>query len=775
MTADTKYTKINYEYEHKIKNCRTIEAVKDNKLNKLSVFFLLALVFTFFCCALITGVAIGIFYARSNSETTPNFVTLHVNTLNYSADVEVEVVNQIKAENIRENLKILTAKPHLAGSVQDEKHLVNFIKERFESYLDAAEVFPYNVLLSFPNDTDMNYIGLVHENGSVSRKSNPIETPVTEFERSATVVSAFNAYAPAGNVKGSMYYVNYGRQKDFMELSRRGINVTGSVCIVRYGEVYRGDKVKFATQYNCSALIIYSDPFDFANVSIHSWNPSSKLDVYPKTWWLPPSGFQRGDILVRNGDPLTPDYPALNFTYREPQSEIDLPEIPVLPISYADAYQYLSILNGTDAPDDWQGGLDVTYKLGGSFVDSHADCKAMVHVANYLQRKTIHTVIGYIRGWLEPDRYVIMGNHRDAWTFGGADPNSGTAVMLEMSRAIAKVVREGKWRPRRTIIFCSWGGEEYNIIGSTEWVEQMEKRLLMQAVSYLNIDVAVGGNNTFQSFATPNLNQLIYNITKCVKNPSSAEIAKDRATVYDTWLYQNPNPDQPKLPLINNIGSGSDFTAFLQTTGVSCFDIGYVYVPGYPSYHSLHDTFEYFDNFIDRGFNVSVAVASVGAKALLRLSGAHVLPMNTADIATKLSSMALNLQNTYKEIFNPKKVPLDELYRVIKVFKDSADSFMQQIAQLNSSASEIQLRMINDKLFYINRGFLDFKGIFGQRYYRNVVFAPSSNNNYYGAGFPALNDAASEAQKSGSLGRVRKELSVLCLKILSAAQLITNF
>jgi len=738
--------------------------------------FLVGLIFSQLLCTLLTLAVFWFFYAGTLSSSDYSTETIYSpKKWNFDTDVEESVVDEIKAENIRENLKTLTGKPHLAGSVQNEEYLVDFIKERWESYLDEVEVFPYDVLLSFPNETDKNYVAVIHPNGSETRKSNPVETPVTEFEQNKTVVSAFNCYAPAGQVSGNMFYVNFGREKDFLELTERGINLNGSICIVRYGEVFRGDKAKFASKYNCSALVIYSDPLDYANVSLHSWDPNTKNDVYPHSWWLPPSGIQRGSVIIRNGDPLTPDYPALNITHRAPVQEIDFPSIPVLPISYHDAYQYLSILSGVAAPNDWQGGFNISYKFGGSFVESHANCKAIVHVANYKQRKTIHTVIGFIRGWLEPDRYVIMGNHRDAWTFGGADPNSGTAVMLEVSRAMAKVVKEGKWRPRRTVIFCSWDAEEFAEIGSTEWVEQMEKRLMIQAVSYLNIDVAVGGNDTFQTLSTPNLDQLIYNITKSVKNPSSAEIAEGRATVYDTWLFKNPDPEKPSLPLITSIGSGSDFVAFLQTAGVTCFDITYVYIPGYPVYHSLHDTFEYLDNFMDRGFNVSVAVATVAAKSLMRLSSSHVLPLNPVDTASKLSSMALNLQNTYKDIFNEQKVSLDELHGVISTFKDAAEKLMQQVAAVNSSTSDIHLRMINDKLFYISRGFLDFQGLPDQRFYRNVVFAPSSHNNYYGSGFPAVNDAALEAERGGSLENVRKCLSVVCLKILSAAQLMQDF
>ena len=731
---------------------------------------------------LILSLAIGILIGRFSTTAfkNPSHPSSPGNTNQWSYDFAInqQVINEIKTKNIRENLKKLTEKPHLAGSVEDEEHLVGFIKNRFESYLDAVEIFPYDVLLSFPNDTDKNYVAVVDQNGTETRKSNPVEKPVGS-EDNANVVSAFNAYSPPGHVNSTLHYVNYGRKKDFMDLVKKGINVTGSICIARYGLIFRGDKVKFAEQYNCSALIMYTDPLDYSGTAVHSWKPTSKNNVYPSSWWLPPSGFQRGTIGL-DGDPLTPDYPALNFTFRIPRSQASLPTIPVLPISYKDAYQYLSILGGPIAPNDWQGGLNVTYRFGGLFVGSHANSKALVHVANYMERKTIHTVIGYIRGWLEPDRYVIMGNHRDAWTFGGADPNSGTAVVLEVSRAIAKVVKDGKWRPRRTIVFCNWAAEEFGLIGSTEWVEQMEKRLMMQAVAYLNIDIAVQGNKTFRAFGCPSLQKLLFNSTKSVKNPNYNETMHGRSTVYDTWLHYHPDSLLPNQPFVHNLGSGSDYTFFLQKSGVAAMDIRYTFdykmnVSSYPVYHSIHDTFDYFEQFLDPDFNLSLAIASVSVNSVLQLSSLAVVPLNPVDTGVELKIMANYLNDTYKNIFNENNISLTELYRVISIFNNSAEKLMRHVGTIKASASDIHLRMINDKLFYINRGFLDFNGLPEQRFYRNVVFAPSSQNSYSGAGFPAVNDAAFSVEKGGSLANVRKQLSILCLKILSAAQLMEDF
>ena len=740
---------------------------KQITLQKRSLFFyiLIVIIVTF-----VIGVMIGhVTVNKSQQSKLPPHSSCNI-------DIPKEIIDEINVQNIQENLKLLASEPHLAGSERDEIHLVNLIKKRWASYLDGVDVFPYNVQLSFPNSTNKNFAGILQVNGSITNKSNPDEPALTNFEKQFHVTSAFNAYSPAAHIQGNLFYVNYGREEDFLHIKNSGINITDSICICRYGKLFRGDKVNFADKYGCSALILYSDPLDYANASIHEWAPNNMGNVYPNTWWLPPSGFQRGSTNV-GGDPLTPDYPSLNFTYRIPDNETRLPKIPVFPISYQDAYQYLSLLSGLTAPQEWQGGLNITYKYGGAFIASHLGCKMVVHVANYKEKKVVHTVIGYIRGWLEPDRYVLLGNHRDAWTFGAADPNAGTAIVLEVSRAFSEIVRKHNWKPRRTIIFCNWAAEEYGLIGSTEWVEQMEKRLLLQAVSYINIDIAVQGNDTFRALACPSLNQLLFNSTKSVQNPNYNEIMKGRPTVYDTWLHNIPDKTNRSVPFVDNIGSGSDYTFFVQKAGVASADIRYTYkdnLPSYPVYHSIHDTYEYFANFLDKNFNISYALAKVTANSIFELSNAIVLPLNPIDTAEELKVKSGYLQNAYKDVFDGTHISLTELNRTISDFTSAARSLMIHAARLNSSSSDLEVRRVNNKLFYINRGFLDFKGLPGREYCRNVVFAPSSHNEYSGASFPAVADAALEARRGGSLDNVRKQLSVLCIEILSATQLMKD-
>nr|CAB3246729.1 putative N-acetylated-alpha-linked acidic dipeptidase [Phallusia mammillata] len=728
----------------------------------------------------IIGVLIGRFvFAPKLPETKPKVAEVVPLQKQYTySEMKKMLFNEMKAENIEKNLKFLTKNTHIAGSMKNEEVLVKDITDAWNVQLDKVEVYPYNVLLSYPNSSSPNYVGVMFPNGTVTRKSNWTETPFTTSEKQDDVIHVFNAYGAAGDATGHLFYVNYGRIEDYELLVKQGVNVTSGICMARYGKIFRGDKARLAELNKCAGLVIFNDPLDFAGQKKHTWNSQKGgKDVYPNSWWLPPSGVQRGSLHL-NGDPLTPDYPALNITYRIPESESFLPTIPVQPIGYEDAYQLLSILGGNDAPSDWQGGMDFTYKFGGQFDENHKYCKAHIHVANYRERRTIKTVIGYIRGWHEPDRYVLLGNHRDAWTFGGLDPSSGTAVMLEVARAMSMHVKNGKWRPRRTIVFCSWGAEEYGLIGSTEWVEQMEKMLFLRAVSYFNIDIAVQGTGAFRALSTPGLGKLLFDVTKDVPNPDAKEIKQKRPSVYDTWLAKNFDFDDKTKPYIANIGSGSDYTSFLQKTGVASADIRYNYlyhnISSYPVYHSVHDTFAYMKQFIDPEFSYSLAIARVAAGLLIRTGDACVLPFKPTDYADKLAKLASLLQKQSGTVLDQHSISLENLHWAIHQFKEAATKMDAKVQLINSTSDLIHVRQINDKLFQINRGFIDFNGVPGRHYYRHTIFAPSSHDSYSGAAFPGIVDTIFVAKRGGSWDDVKKEISIVSLQILAAANLMAD-
>ncbi|VDI45655.1 N-acetylated-alpha-linked acidic dipeptidase [Mytilus galloprovincialis] len=514
--------------------------------------------------------------------------------------IREELMNSIDANNIRQYLKGLSENPHLAGTPADRKQAKELEKFWKDNGMDEVFITPYDVLLSYPNTTDesiMNQIQILNGSGDIQYASPLYEDILDPSENKSNVVPPFNAYSAPGIVNSSeLIYVNYGRVEDYRYLEdNTSVNVSGKIVIARYDKIFRGDKVQQATRHGAIGIIIYSDPADYSN--------GQTKDVYPHSIWLPPSGTQRGTVKKTDGDPLTPGYPATETAYRlgENDPSMNLPTIPVHPIGYGIARELFDKMTGTaNLPASWRGAMNVTYRIGGPL--NKKDWKVRMRISTSNKKRTIHNVFGIIRGDIEPDRYVLMGNHRDAWVFGAIDPSSGTAVMKEISRVMGNLVKSKKWRPRRSIIFCSWGGEEYGLIGSNEWVEQFVKNLQTRSVAYVNVDIAVGGNYSLSVAASPLLNSVIYNITKKMPSP---DMQNTYSSLYLKWAHDHPDEDDITKPSIDVAGSGSDFAPFVQLAGVPICDISYsTKTGGYPLYHSKYETFNVVDKLMDPGFKL---------------------------------------------------------------------------------------------------------------------------------------------------------------------------
>ncbi|CAK8692127.1 unnamed protein product [Clavelina lepadiformis] len=546
--------------------------------------------------------------------------------------------------------------PHIAGRSINEVDLVNYVKSEWEkSGLDSIVVHPYDVLLSYPLQNKSNYVAILNSKGEEEFISQRKEFVIDAEQNDPNVVDPFNAYSPSGEPQGELVYVNYGRVEDFKHLNRtKHIRVVGKICIARYGKIFRGDKGMpeewrscyiHAELYGCAGLILYSDPADYTV-------PWSR--VYPDDWFLPSTGAQRGSLLLGSGDPRTPNYPAIKSAWHLPDQLLYTPGIPVTPIGYVDAVKYLEKLTGNEVMEEWRGGLNITYKYGPGFAGTHRASRMKMFVGTHLEVATIHNVVGYIKGEIEPDRYVIFGNHRDAWVFGAIDPSSGTAVLMEMVRAFGKMVKQG-WRPRRTLVFCSWGAEEYGLIGSTEWVEEFEKELQFRAVAYLNVDISVQGNYSFRGVGASGLRDVVFEATKLVSNPDPQEIAAGRTKVYDTWAFRSKNnhsESNPGLPNFPSLGSGSDYAPFQHTLGVSSVDLRYTYdksigLSSYPVYHSVYETFELVKKFVDPNFAYHQAVGKVWAEVGRRLAESVILPFDCLVWAKDLETKRNELLSTY--------------------------------------------------------------------------------------------------------------------------------
>ncbi|GFO21487.1 N-acetylated-alpha-linked acidic dipeptidase 2 [Plakobranchus ocellatus] len=473
----------------------------------------------------------------------------------------------------------------------------------------------------------------------------------------------------------------------------------------------------------------------------------------------------------RNGLNVT----DLAYRFDEAKVEPPLPSIPCQPVSYGAAKELLRQMSGENAPSDWSGGLDIVYKLGPGFTDP--DMKVELNVTNKNQRAKAENVFGIIKGAIEPDRYVLMGNHRDAWIYGAIDPSSGTAVMLEMARVMGELVSKGTWRPRRSIIFCSWGAEEYGLIGSAEWVEQYVSTLRERAVAYLNIDIAIRGNDTLKASSTPLMHNIVYEASKKVRNPNPAEIAAGRLTVFDTW--QNVlTPPGESLPIITSLGSGSDYAPLLQKAGITAIDASYSFdgrkyrVPSYPLYHTEYETFDIVKRQYDRDFQFHAAVGRVNAEMLRNLADSLILPFHIASYTKGLKHLKKTLDTSgYGAVLRANLDNYGKLDDVITEFGADVANFEKRLDQLDKN-NPYQVREVNDQILLLEKAFLISEGLPTRPSKKHILFAENANDAYAASSFPGLVDLLFQIEQDPASAdrweRVKRHFSAILHTIQSA-------
>uniref|UniRef100_A0A915AJ70 Glutamate carboxypeptidase 2 n=1 Tax=Parascaris univalens TaxID=6257 RepID=A0A915AJ70_PARUN len=672
----------------------------------------------------------------------------------YHQSISEKLIANVEGENIKENLRLLTILPHPAGTRANTRVAEKIADLWRKNGLADVHYLKYEVLLSYPDYDRPNHVYIIDEDGRIEFASKGVSPVIIPEEQGAEGAGVqWIAYSGNGTAQGEVVYCHYGRVEDFERLDRLGVTVKGKIALLRYGNGFRGDKVRNAQMNGATGAILYSDPAEVARMGPY---PEK---VYPNTEWMPLEGAQRGTIMMGNGDPLSPLYPSKKDLYRpktvqEAKNDGTLPTIPVLPIGYSDAFQILSRMQGRMVPLDWQGGLNISYRLGPRLGDG---ATVRIDVRSSLQTRTIRNVIGYIHGADDPDRYVILGNHFDAWVYGSIDPNSGTAVLAEVARAITQTINETNWRPARTIMFCSWDGEEHGIIGSTEFVEEFANILTQRAVVYLNVDNIHSNASLFAS-TVPTLYQKVTEVAKRIPNPVVAEVKRGRKTVYDTWVKTFPNeiefrPDAPKLPIP---GAGSDHTAFLNFLGIPVVDFTYknaTTYDTYPLYHSLYETPFVNEHIFDtNNFAVHVAVGQYWAELAREFTDSAVLPFNISDLANSL--LRIYLPNL-KRAMEPLKYRADEikdareqLSRLIKncqEFLRRAEAFSLVIKQalrnfaINPFDSR-RISLINDRIMGVDRCFINPRGLPRQPSQRHVLFSTSDRDSYTGRVMAAVYD-----------------------------------
>lgn len=687
-----------------------------------------------------------------------------------------EFLDEMKPHKIKQHLRKFTRLPHLAGTEQNLRYAEEIRDEWLQFGLDSAELVPYDVLLSYPNKSQPNYISIVDGLGREVFNTSLAEPAPAGYEDVPNVVPPYSAFSAKGRPEGDLVYVNYGRTEDFFQLEREmGVNVTGRIVIVRYGKIFRGNKVKNAVLAGAKGIIMFSDPADYS---------AAGIKPYPDGWNLPGGGAQRGNVLNLNGagDPLTPGYPAKEYTHRLSLGDaVGLPRIPVHPIGYHDAIHLLQNMGGQIPPNNWKGALNVSYRIGPGFTHDFQSQKVRMNIHTDNKVTRIYNVIGKIRGALEPDRYVILGGHRDAWVFGGIDPMSGAAVVHENVRSAGRLLSQG-WRPRRTIVFASWDAEEFGLLGSTEWAEDNAKMLQERAVAYINADSAIEGMYTLRVDCTPSLHTLVYDVTKQIRSPEEGE---EGVSLYDSWHKRDNWTSVRDAPRISKLGSGSDFEAYFIRLGIAAGRARYTknkkreFYSSYPVYHSVYETFEIVQNFYDPSFERLRAVAQVRGGLVFLLADSQVLPLDANEYAAALEKYAHSIAQVaqrHPEEMKKYQVSFDALFSAAENFTVASRDFHERLQNLNR-ADSLQVRVMNDQLMYLERAFIDPLGLPGRPFYRHVIFAPSSHNKYAGESFPGIYDALfdinNSAQPEKSWEEVKRQISIAAFTVHAAAMTLT--
>jgi N-acetylated-alpha-linked acidic dipeptidase len=657
-----------------------------------------------------------------------------------------------------EHLRILTEAPHIAGSPED-KATAEYVAKKFrEAGLDT-EIVEYKVWLNYPAEirVDLTAPGGVEMHGP-----RPEHVDGDPFQDDPRIVNAYNGMSPSGDAEAEVVYANYGSPADFDKLKEMTVDVRGKIVIVRYGENFRGVKAFVAQERGAAGAIIYSDPKD---------DGYYRGDAYPKGPWRPASGVQRGSIgymFQFPGDPTTPGVastPALPDSKRvSPAASEQLPKIPVTPLSYADAAPILEHLGGPASPREWQGALPFTYHVG------PGPAKVKIHLKQDYQLRTIWDVIGRVRGTSSPDEWVVAGNHRDAWVYGAVDPNSGTAAMLETLHGFGELLRSG-WKPKRTIVIGSWDAEEEGLIGSTEWGEDHAKQL-GNAAAYFNMDVAVSGKK-FGASGVPSLKEFIREIARSVPSPQGG-------TVYDTWKKMTqPSPEnrsqetstfrpppaamQGDVP-VGDLGSGSDYTVFLQHLGVPSSDISST--GDYGVYHSAFDNFNWFKKFGDPDFRYEQQMARIFGLEVLRMSSADVLPYDYEDYGKEIMVYLDVAKNKSKERFGDKAPDLSPALEGARRLQEAGAKMLQKQRKMPTVPDRM-----NAKLREAERALLIPEGLPDRPWFHHAIYAPGQYTGYAAVVIPGVNEAIDR----GDLRRTEQQIAALAAALNRSAQVLDQY
>jgi N-acetylated-alpha-linked acidic dipeptidase len=543
----------------------------------------------------------------------------------------------LKPEDLREWMRRLSARPHPVGSPFG-KEVAEFVAAQFRGWGYDTRIETFQVLFPTPVTRSLE---MVAPSTHVARLSEPRLAEDATSGQAAEQLPVYNAYSTDGDVSGDLVYVNYGVPRDYEELERRGIDVKGKIVIARYGGSWRGIKPKVAAERGAVGCLIYSDPRD---------DGYFQGDAYPRGGWRSEHGAQRGsvaDMPLYPGDPLTPGVGATAEASRLPRNEArTLTRIPVLPISWADALPLLRELAGPVAPVGWRGALPITYHLG------PGPARVRLRLAFDWKLVPAYDVIAFMRGTERPDQWIIRGNHHDAWVNGANDPVSGLVAMMAEARALA-ALRQGGWAPRRTVVYAAWDAEEPGLLGSTEWVETHAAELREKAAVYINTDS--NGRGFLSAGGSHSLERLVNEAAREVNDPAKGigVLERERARIVVQGTPEERKEARERADLrLEALGSGSDYTPFLQHLGIASLNLSFGGEDGWGTYHSIYDSFDYYTRFGDPDFAYGTALARLIGRIVLRLADADVLPFEFtafAETAGRYVDEVTRLADTLRE------------------------------------------------------------------------------------------------------------------------------
>lgn len=701
----------------------------------------------------------------------------------------------IRPQNLREWMQRLAARPHHIGTAYDREN-AEWILARFREWGLEAQIEAFEVLFPTPKE---RIVELVEPTRFTARLQEPAVSVDPTSKQQEEQLPSYNAYSIDGDVTAPLVYVNYGIPDDYEQLERLGISVKGAIVIARYGQSWRGIKPKVAAEHGAVGCLIYSDPRE---------DGFFQGDVFPRGPFRPADGVQRGSVMdmpLYPGDPRTPGVGATAEAKRLPLAEVKtLTRIPVLPISYADAQPLLAALGGPVAPEPWRGGLPITYHVG------PGPAKVHLKVLSNWNQVTIRNVIGRIPGATYPGEWVLRGNHQDAWVNGAQDPVSGVVAMMEEARVMAELRKQG-WQPARTLIFCAWDGEEQGLLGSTEWAELHAEELRQKAVAYINSDS--NGRGYLGAAGSHALEKLINGVARDIEDPEKRipvwKRMQSRQILRATSPEERQEARQRGDLRIGALGSGSDYTVFLDYLGVASLNLGYGGENEGGIYHSIYDDFFWYTRFDDSEFVYGRALAQTAGTAAMRLAGAEILPFEFVNLADTLRRYADEVQRLLRSrqdevrernrqieegVFTatadvrkpfvpptPEPVPpflnfaplqnaVETLTRAAERYRLAGTRFWENRAEVRDPAA---LRALNAKLLQSERKLTHPDGLPGRPWFKHQVYAPGFYTGYGVKTLPGVREAIEQKQwlqAEAEIVRVSRVLEGEAALIASAAE-----